>query len=455
MKSYPYFRIRTLVAGALLLALAVLLAAQTAVPDDRYRPSRVPDRIILTWSGDPASTQAVTWRTDASVHSAVAQIALADAHPDIESAARTIQARTTLLDVEDVGLTHRHSVGFTGLAPSTLYAYRVGDGEQWSEWFHFSTASREPEPFSFIYFGDAQNDIRSKWSRAIRAAYSDAPKASFMIHAGDLVNRANRDVEWGEWFEAGGWLNGMIPSIPAAGNHEYWNDERNGNARRLSTQWRPQFTLPDHGPEGLEETVYYIDYQGARIIVLNSMEAVGMGRAEDQARWLEGVLRDNPNRWTIVTFHHPVFSVARGRDNPALREHWQPLFERYGVDLVLQGHDHTYGRGTNLTQGTTVRDGEAGPMYVVSVSGPKMYRIDAGAEWMDRLAEDTQLYQIIHVEHDKLRFEARTVTGELYDGFELVKLENRRNRLVDQMAGTPERRQNLPAAAAPAASETP
>ncbi|CAN5826782.1 hypothetical protein BH23GEM3_BH23GEM3_19150 [soil metagenome] len=47
------------------------------------------------------------------------------------------------------------------------------------------------------------------------------------------------------------------------------------------------------------------------------------------------------------------------------------------------------------------------------------------------------------------------MTGELYDGFELVKLENRRNRLVDQMAGTPERRQNLPAAAAPAASETP
>ncbi len=44
------------------------------------------------------------------------------------------------------------------------------------------------------------------WSRVIREAYSDAPKAKFMIHAGDLINNAEKDAEWGEWFGAGGWL---------------------------------------------------------------------------------------------------------------------------------------------------------------------------------------------------------------------------------------------------------
>ncbi|MFM8215573.1 MAG: fibronectin type III domain-containing protein, partial [Pirellula sp.] len=47
------------------------------------------------------------------------------------------------------------------LQPATKYAYRVGDGVNWSEWFQFRTASTQPEPFSFVYFGDAQNDLRT------------------------------------------------------------------------------------------------------------------------------------------------------------------------------------------------------------------------------------------------------------------------------------------------------
>ena len=78
------------------------------------------------------------------------------------------------------------------------------------------------------------------------------------------------------------------------------------NKRRFSNFWRPQFMLPEHGAEGLEEIVYYIDYQGVRIIVLNSNE-----RLLEQARWLEKAIHDNPNNWTVVTFHHPVFSSVK------------------------------------------------------------------------------------------------------------------------------------------------
>ena len=81
-------------------------------------------------------------------------------------------------------------------------------------------------PFSFIYFGDAQNDLKSRWSRTIRGAYSKMPKADFLLHAGDLVNRANNDHEWGEWFYAGGWIYGMMPSFATPGNHEYARDRK-------------------------------------------------------------------------------------------------------------------------------------------------------------------------------------------------------------------------------------
>ena len=56
-----------------------------------------------------------------------------------------------------------HTVNFTNLKPDTKYLYRVGDGANWSEWFEFETASNKAEPFSFVYVGDAQNDIKEHW----------------------------------------------------------------------------------------------------------------------------------------------------------------------------------------------------------------------------------------------------------------------------------------------------
>lgn len=387
-----------------------------------HRPTALPDRIVLTWQGDPARSQSVTWRTDASVERAVAQIALAEAGPGFPAKAQTVEAVTTPLTT-DLGPAHYHTARFENLKPRTKYVYRVGDGVNWSEWIQFRTAADRPEPFSFIYFGDAQNDIKAHWSRVIREAYSDAPKARFIIHAGDLINSANRDAEWGEWFQAGGWVNAMMPSIPSPGNHEYAREP--DDTRRLSRHWRPQFALPENGPKGLEETVYFIDYQGARIISLNSNE-----RQAEQVEWLEKALANNPNRWTILTFHHPIFSSARGRDNPELRALWKPLFDKHRVDLVLQGHDHTYAR-SNLRTGMNVREAESGTVYVVSVSGPKMYNLER-SDWMQRAAEDTQLYQIISIDGNRLTYEARTATGDLYDAFELHKRRGRPNRLVEK-----------------------
>ena len=104
-----------------------------------HAPRPLPDRVVLTWNGNPATTQAVTWRTDTSVKRGVAELSPAtDAAKDL--APRTFAARTEPL-ASDLGDAHHHSVTFTGLTPATLYAYRVGDGANWSEWFHFRTAA--------------------------------------------------------------------------------------------------------------------------------------------------------------------------------------------------------------------------------------------------------------------------------------------------------------------------
>lgn len=409
-------------------------------PAETYRPTAVPDRIILTWTGDPSTTQAVTWRTEDNKRRGIAQIAVAEGGPAFTGKTTQLSATSETLK-SNLSVARYHTVEFTGLQPRTKYLYRVGDGVNWSEWSQFRTASDRAEPFSFIYFGDAQNDVKSHWSRVVRGAYSDAPKARFMLHAGDLINRANSDGEWGEWFYAAGWLNRSIPSIATPGNHEYAKvGEGEAQTRVLSDHWKPTFAFPTNGPEKWTETVYYLDYQGVRIISLNSNKM-----EQAQADWLNQVLSDNPHRWSIVTMHHPIYSSKAGRDNPELRALLQPIFDQHRVDLVLQGHDHTYARSRllafeNVSSGTTVHNKQAGTLYVVSVSGPKMYELGR-REFMRRAAEGVQLYQIITVDGDELRYEARTAHGELYDAFSLRKRDGKVNELIDRIPDSEEYRQ--------------
>jgi 3',5'-cyclic AMP phosphodiesterase CpdA len=490
-----------------------------------HAPRPLPDRVVLTWDADPATTQAVTWRTDTSVSHGLAEIALAN--EDGRALVPTRVEASTTEFTSDLNVAHYHTARFTDLQPDTLYTYRVGDSVNWSEWFHFRTASREAKPFTFVYFGDAQNDIKTHWSRVFREAFRDAPRAAFTLHAGDLINEDASDAEWGEWHGAPGWVNGTVPVIAAPGNHEYFREGQGPEEERLwatssgeairvdvtierhrdssgqttgyrvdartpdgkhrgvltldgdekitgveegitrmtgfrlpelagteyddpplddriavqgipavSRHWRPQFAFPEQDvPERLEETCYYIDYQGARIVVLDSNQ-----QREAQVAWLRRVLESSSAQWTILTFHHPVFSPARNRDNAELRKLWKPLLDEFKVDLVLTGHDHTYARtgdlsartvGTNVPSGVQTYDPSVGTVYVVSVSGPKMY--DITNENFVRTAEDTQLYQIIRVENDELHYEARTAIGRLYDAFTLKKRDGEPNELIESL----------------------
>jgi 3',5'-cyclic AMP phosphodiesterase CpdA len=350
-----------------------------------------------------------------------------------------------------------HSVTFEGLGADSTYAYRVGDGTHWSEWFHAETATAEPAPFSFLYLGDAQNNLRSHWSRAIRAAYAEAPDAAFAVHSGDLVNLPHRNVEWGRWHQAGDWIQSMVPTVPVPGNHEYgsygesWElftgstgVEGPEASSGLSVHWRPQFALPKNGPKGLKETVYFLDHQGLRLIGLNTMAAKkDSTMLRRQTEWLETVLQNAESRWIVVTLHHPLFASAVDRENPDLRKAWRPLLAKYGVDLVLQGHDHTYARGRseNLTQGVNARP-SGGPVYVNSVSGAKMYPLkdDRWAEYegidLERGGENTQLYQVVRVGRDTMRYRSYTVTGDRYDAFDLVRRDGGApNEMIQRMPG--------------------
>lgn len=427
-------RVVTLVAlaavgtGGLSVAVAGQATSDGPVlhPDaERHAASPLPDRVILTPTASPATSQSVSWRTSAEVSTARAQIAPMSPGPSFEGDARTVEAPQVEAIQADLGFPVKfHTATFDDLAPDTEYLYRVGDGVNWSAWYEFETASAEAEPFSFIYYGDAQNYVHEHVSRVFRRAYSERPQADLIVHAGDLVDVSTRDNEWGEWFDAAGWINGGVNSIAVPGNHEY----RSG---ALAPYWSRQFEFPANGPEALAaehpETAYFTDYQGVRFVALNSNFGGDEAMIRAQAEFLDRALAENPGRWSVVTFHHPVYAMTGTRNNRLVREIWNPILEKHQVDLVLQGHDHAYGRGHLANASSGVSGIHDGTVYVVSVSGQKMYELNQGENWtgngaeLEKTGQGTQLYQLIDVDGDQIRYQARTADGAFHDGVTITK----------------------------------
>ncbi len=410
----------------------------TPLTAELLTPAPHPDRVILNLTENPETSLAVNWRTDTTVTEGKIEWAVATAGPEFLDQVSHVVARREQLSVKHGDEPRVVAAYFSGvldkLTPGQKYVYRVGGGGYWSEWYQVQMPESSKK-LSFIYFGDAQNDIKSMWSRVIREAYKTMPRIDFMLHAGDLINRHDRDVEWGEWFYAGNFIHATVPSVMTPGNHEY------GKGVVLSPQWRPQFNLPANGPRGLEETCYVVNYSNLKVISLDA-EQIDESPVylKKQELWLDSVLTHDPRKWTAITFHYPVFSTKPNRDNENLRNHFKPLFDKHKVDIVLQGHDHAYGRGmvSNVPTGKNIKDDSSGTVYVVSVSGPKMYDI-SDDPWMQRKARNTQLFQIITIQDNKLSYEAYTAHGELYDAFDLMKSKTKVNKLVNRIPGVRER----------------
>lgn len=403
-------------AGAVGAAPAAEPNTQVPAGSRHYAATGFPDRIVASPAQDAATGFAVAWRTAPLAKAPLLELAVAGDSPDM-GPLRQFSADSQRLQTEN-GESAHHRVAVGGLKADTLYAYRVQGEGTWSAWHHFRTAAAAGTPLTLLYFGDTQNKNLSHVSRVIRQGWQTAPDARLALFAGDLVSGGDGedDNEWGEWFAAGGWLLPGMAVAPAAGNHEYFEEfEDTPQERRvLGRHWPVTFALPGNGADAAASTTYWFDYQGVRVVVLDGTSALDLGTAAAQAQWLDGVLERNRANWNIVVVHQPLYPLRAERDTSVLATQIRPVLRRHRVDLVLQGHDHTYGRRAD--------EGAALPQYISSVAGPKQYRLSADARaTMAPTAEDTQLFQVLRVDGARLGYQAFTATGQLYDAFQIER----------------------------------
>ena len=390
-------------------------------------PTSQPDRIILSWADDTATTQSVTWRTSTEITESFAELVEAIDAPTFPKDKQSFATKCETCDMQY----HSHSVTFTGLKPDTMYHYRVGQGTNWSEWSNFTTGSQSHEPFTFLYFGDAQNGLDTVYPRLVRKAFQSEPEAKFAIFCGDLVDIGSNERSWDHWFNALGFLASNYPIMPVPGNHEHdsYKDGNGTEKQVLTNLWCLLFTLPENGPDTMKESCYTFAYNNVRMIGLDSTKGAYEFRGEGEiATWLEDVLKNNSCQWTIVYFHHPIYSSAKGRNHVEWRQAIKPILDQYQVDLVLQGHDHVYMRTGLHTPKVDVvdlindhdLDPDSRTVYVTSVAGEKMYELEEKPFFV-KVLPDTQLFQTVRIDGDTLTLTAKTATGQVIDSFVLEK----------------------------------
>jgi 3-phytase len=252
----------------------------------------------------------------------------------------------------------------TGLAPNITYDLRFSDK---GTIYRYRTLPAGGErPIRFATGGDTQYAEESfgRMNRAV-AAYD----LDFVLFGGDLsyANGDPRRVERKEiWFEtitrtlvADG--NRLIPVIAAIGNHEVWEQRRlseGEDAKAFMAQWgvtERQATFYEHlfaFPRG--KTYGVLDVGKYLSLVL--LDSDHMAEVEGkQTAWLSSVLatrRDVPHVFPV--YHVPAYPSVRsfeGSTSRQIREHWVPLFERYGVRVAFENHDHVYKRTLPLRRG--------------------------------------------------------------------------------------------------------
>jgi Calcineurin-like phosphoesterase/Purple acid Phosphatase, N-terminal domain len=374
-----------------------------------------PDSIAVTMGEDPATSMTVQWRTSTAVSKGIVRYQK-KALVNRFNPAKPLEAVARTEKLEDLGLledavVHRHFAALTGLEPGTAYLYSVGGDPQteWTEFAEFTTAPAEDAPFSFLYMGDIQAGY-DRWASVMRRAMLTCPDAAFFLSAGDQVNRGMFRDHWDALFHYADDMFANIPFVPVVGNHEMYKNRPD--------MYLDMFHLPHNGPEGIKpERAYAFDYGQTLVVVLDTNLP-----PSTQTAWLEEQLAGSDAVWKFVMYHHPAYSSAEGRDGSEVREALGPIFDKHGVDIAFQGHDHGYLRTYPMKGGQRAGEGDKGTTYLVSFSGQKMY--DVGThDYAEVAFERTPTFQVIDVmvAPHRLVYRAYDVDGNKLDEFVLQK----------------------------------
>lgn len=325
---------------------------------------------------------------------------ITDQEADASIFVRDTEGRTVYTETR-ASFSSLHSFRIEGLSAGEEYTYGLHSfGEDYSFTYagSFRTAPERGTPFVFAVYGDNRNGPHIH-SRIIDMIAGHNP--SLVINTGDMVYHDSHVDEWLEFFDTISTLEETV-YFPVVGNHE-----------KDAINYGRFFNPPGNG------RFYHFWYSDILYIVLNTNER--FDNWSEQYRWLRSTLETETAKepaFIVVSFHHTAYSFGFHGDHRYIKEYIVPVLEEFGVDVVLNGHDHAYQR---IERG--------GITYLVTAGGgAPLYSLKEGDESLVA-AVRAHHFVLVRYEDSMLFFESIDVDGEVIDTF--VLRPRRQSRSLD------------------------
>jgi 3',5'-cyclic AMP phosphodiesterase CpdA len=325
-------------------------------------------------------------------------------------------------------------VTVSGLAENSTYYYQYENNGVWSAPVAYST--KNFSSFKLLFVGDpqigasvgripsdgkdaqtaeiaARNDAYN-WNATLHTALNANPDASFILSLGDQINYSANDATPQQEIEYSGFLSAdVLKSLPVAtviGNHD-----------SMTTNYQNHFNNPNTFTEETNPTAagngYYYVYGSALFIIINTNN---YNCADHEALIKKAIAAAPGAKWKILAFHQDIYGSGKDHsdsDGITLRTQLTPIIDKYHIDVVLQGHDHSYTRTYQLSS-----DGKAHTLYSAAAG-------NGVVKWGDEKNSDYQsqneCYTIVKNNSDKvinpmgtLYITANSSTGSKY--YELI-----------------------------------
>jgi hypothetical protein len=390
VKSPKSRRGRRAAASASLVALAASAVFCIAtIPTAGAQAPATSSGIVLGVGAD-ASQRVVSWYTSANTAQSVQVAPTSQLVGGAVPASAVTYAATIVANTVNGGFNGHATID--GLQENTAYSYRVGAEGGWSPTYAFDTQKFDGA-FDFLFFGDPQigssGDVTKDgagWADTLNVALTANPNTELLVSGGDQVETANTETQWNA-FLASDKLR-QYPWAATIGNHDV------GGKAYEQHFWTPNTDRSAAFYAGSASTSsggdYWYIYKSVLFIHLNS-NAYASGSDAAHVSYVSDVVHTHGAgaKYTVLVYHHSIYSPAdhaNDSDNKQRRLDFPTAFSNLGVDLVLQGHDHSYSRSYAIKNGlktnaseqpgaADVVEGPGGVIYVTgnSASGSKYY----------------------------------------------------------------------------------
>lgn len=314
-----------------------------------------------------------------------------------------------------------HHVRIDALEMGTPYFYRVrahpdDDPEDGVEVLEtgiltFQTAADFDTAFGFLVVGDTQNN--PKVTKSVSdLAWGHRP--NFIIHCGDLVGTGSNKREWvHEFFAGAADILCRYSMFPTLGNHE-----------QNAALYYDYFTMPE------PEWYYQYNWGNTDFFVVDTNQQISAD--SEQVKWLEGALAASEATWKVVYHHHPAWTSDEndygntwkgGSDQgyPPVQQFLVPLYEKYGVDVVFNGHIHLYERTWPIRNRKTVEAGKGVVYITTGGGGGGLENFAPNRTWFSSNKRVGHHFMMVNVNGPEMEISAFDLEGRLFDRSVLKK----------------------------------